>query len=78
MRSVRPTIVTVGKKRITYSQYVSVALGIQHRMRMRYNVVCGLSSFYHIFLHCYKRHDCQEKVTKHKACEVKLKSEVKW
>ena len=36
---------------ITYSEYVFVALGIQHAMRMRHIVICGLYDFYSIFLH---------------------------
>jgi len=28
---------------ITYSDFVFIALGIQHTMRMRHNVICGLS-----------------------------------
>ena len=39
--------------RITYSERVFVALGIQHAMRMSsyYILICGLSWFYHIVLH---------------------------
>jgi hypothetical protein len=36
---------------ITYSECVFVALGIQHAMRVRYIVICGLSGstvFFHI------------------------------
>jgi len=36
---------------ITYSEYVSVALGIQPAMRMRHIVICGLPGptvFFHI------------------------------
>ena len=36
--------------RITYYECVFVALGIEHAMRMRHNVVCGLSGCI-IFLH---------------------------
>jgi len=49
---VRVTIYPVGKtKIITYSECVSVDLGIQHAMRMRRTVICGLFAstiFFHI------------------------------
>ena len=58
LRRVRVTIVAVEKAiRITYSERVFVALGIQHAMRMHHNVVCCLSGspvFFHI---SHKRHD---------------------
>jgi hypothetical protein len=49
---VRLNIVAVGKKiSITYSECVFVALVIQHAMRMRLIIICGLSGstiFFHI------------------------------
>jgi len=49
MRRVRGNIIAVEKKYIfTYSESVSVALVIQHAMRMR---CVTLSSLYHIFPH---------------------------
>jgi len=38
---------------ISYSEYVFVALGIQHEMRMGHNVTCGLSDstiLFHIII----------------------------
>jgi hypothetical protein len=47
---VRVTIVCSAKAEIiTYSECVSVALGIQHAMRTRHIVVCALSSWTVLF-----------------------------
>ena len=51
LTSAHATSVAVGKKSITYSEHVFVALGIQHAMPMHQNVTCGLHSstmFFHI------------------------------
>jgi hypothetical protein len=52
LRRVRTTILTVEKATIiTYSECVSVDLGIQHVLRMRHIAICGLPNstlFFHI------------------------------
>jgi hypothetical protein len=50
---------------ITYSECVSVAVGLQHAMRMRRIVINGLSVQYFSTL-SLKRHDFRKKVTEHK------------
>jgi len=52
LKCVRVSTVAVERaKSITYSEFVSVALVIQHAKRMRHVVIRGLSGFYHIRPH---------------------------
>jgi hypothetical protein len=55
---------------VTYCGCVFIALGIQHAMRMRHIVNCGLSvRLYNIFsTFSHKRHDFRKKITEHKMC----------
>ena len=46
LKRIRAAIVAVEKQlRTTYSEYVFVALDIEHAMRMRHTVICGLSGY---------------------------------
>jgi len=54
---------------ITYSERVFVALGIQHAMRMRHIVICGLSGSAIVFAQfLIKWHDLRQK----KVTELKM------
>jgi len=54
---------------ITKPVCVSVALVIQHAMRMRH-IICHLwtARLYYIFPHYLKKHDLKKKVTEYKMC----------
>jgi hypothetical protein len=50
-----------GKKCITYSDYVFVALGIQHAMHKRRVTVCGLPALRYFPTSFHKWHDLEKK-----------------
>jgi hypothetical protein len=51
---------------VTYSEYVSVALGTQHAMRMRHTVICGLPRSTIFFPHYFVNGKIFEKKKKKK------------
>ena len=53
---------------ITKSECVFVALVIQHAMRMRHIVICGLSGCTVFSVLSHTRHDFQRKIPEHKMC----------
>jgi len=56
------------KKIIAYSEGVFVGLGIQHAMRMRHIVTCGLSGYIIFFQIILQKARFFKKVTEHKMC----------
>ena len=57
---------------------VFVALVIQHAIRMRHVVICGLSVSTIFFQLSHKRHDSRKNVTEHKMCVVIFSTTFIW
>jgi hypothetical protein len=53
---------------ITYSDYVYLALGIHHAMRIRHIVTCGLPGSTVFFTHCLKTGRFSKRNIEHKIC----------
>jgi len=53
---------------ITYSECVSVPLGIEHAMRITRTVICSLPGSTNLSTLSHKRHDCRKNVIEHKMC----------
>ena len=70
LRCVRATTVAVEKKYVLHILSVFVALGVQHAMRMRHNVICGLSRSTNFFTLSYKRQDLRKQGTEYKMCAL--------
>ena len=70
LRRVRSTTVAAGKQCVTYSECVSVALGIQHMMRMRCIILLSVASLALQYFSAlsHKLHDFQQNAIEHKMC----------
>jgi hypothetical protein len=55
---------------ITYSEFMSVVLVIQHAMRVHHFVICGLPRSTKIFTVPHKRHVFPKYVTENKICAL--------
>ena len=63
-----PPLLQCKSNNMTNSERLFVALGIQHAMRMRHSVICGLPSFTKFFHIISKKTRFSEKFTEHKMC----------
>ena len=80
LKGVRVTIVSLQKQYLLYILSVCVCererererervdLAIQHAVRMRHIIICGLSRSTKFFRVCHKRYDFWNKGTEHKVC----------